>query len=66
MERAVAGDIAAAPSPVLLLCLQYDAATGRYTLAVEKLFRLFAGATVLGIAGLLALLRRRRRAQRVT
>ena len=66
VERAAAGDIAAAPSPVLLLCFQYDAATGRYTLAVEKLLRLLAGATVLGIAGLLVLLRRRRRAQRVT
>ncbi len=66
VEQAAAGDVADAPSPVLLLCFHYDAATGRYTLAIEKLLRLLAGATVLGIAGLLALLHRRRRAQRVT
>ena len=65
--QAAAGYVADAPSPVvLLLCFHYDAATGRYTLAVEKLLRLFAGATVLGIAGLLVLLHRRRRDQRVT
>ena len=65
VEQAAAGYVADAPSPVLLLCFHYDAATGRYTLAIEKLLRLLAGAAILGIAGLLAMLHRRRRAQRV-
>lgn len=65
VDQAAAGAVADAPSPVLLLCFRYDAATGRYTLAIEKLLRLLAGVTVLGIAGLLVLLHRRR-AQRVT
>lgn len=66
VEQAAAGHVADAPSPVLLLCFRYDAATGRYTLAIERLLQLLAGATILGIAGLLIVLHRRRRAQRVT
>lgn len=47
-------------NPVLLLCFTYDAATGRYTLAVTQALRLAAAATVLGIAGGLAWLHRGR------
>ncbi len=58
--RAGHGGIAEAALPVLLLCFHFDSTTGRYTLAVEKVLRLGAGLTVLTIAGLLAVLHRRR------
>lgn len=38
-------------NPVLLLCFDYDPATGRYTPAVRKLVQAGAALTVLGIAG---------------
>ena len=40
------GGIARAVLPVLLLCFHYDPATGRYTLAIEKVLRLMALLTV--------------------
>ena len=40
----------AGANPVLLLCFHYDAATGRYTVAVEKLMRAGGDLTALGIA----------------
>ncbi len=52
--------VSAPPSPLLLLCFHYDAATGRYTLAIERVLRVAAGLTVLAIGGTLALARRRR------
>ena len=54
--RARAGVVAAAVSPVLLLCFHFDPTTGRYTLEILKLLQLFAGLTVLTIAGLLLIL----------
>ena len=56
LERANAGDIAAAASPVLLLCFHFDATTGRYTLDIIKLLRLAGILTVVVIAGTLFLL----------
>ena len=50
----------AAANPVLLLCFRYDAATGRYTLAVEKLLRIAAALTALAIGGTLWLAHRPR------
>ena len=50
--------VAAAALPVLLLCFHYDAATGRYTLAIEKLLRLAAILTVATLGGMILLLRR--------
>ena len=50
----------AAANPVLLLCFHYDAATGRYTLAVEKLLRIAAALTALAIGGTLWLAHRPR------
>ena len=58
--RAGHGGVAQAALPILLLCFHFDSTTGRYTLAVEKVLRLGAGVTVLTIAGLLAVLHRRR------
>ncbi len=46
---------------MLLLCFHYDAATGRYTLAVEKLLRIAAALTALAIGGTLWLAHRPRK-----
>ncbi len=51
----------AAANPVLLLCFHFDAATGRYTLAVEKLLRIAAALTALSIGGTLWLAHRGRK-----
>jgi protein SCO1/2 len=59
--RAAQGTIASAAMPVLLLCFNYDPATGRYTLAILKLLRLFAGLTVATIGVTLYLAFRRER-----
>ncbi|HEY7552266.1 MAG TPA: SCO family protein [Hyphomicrobiaceae bacterium] len=60
-SRAAQGTIASAPSPVLLLCFDYDSVTGRYTVAIVKLLRLFAALTVATIAVALYLAFRRER-----
>ena len=58
---ASAGGIAKAAVPLLLLCFHYDAATGRYTLAVMKVLRLGGILTVLTVGGTLLLAFRRER-----
>ena len=58
--RAGEGGIAQAALPILLLCFHFDAATGRYSFAIEKALRLMGGLTVLTIAGLLLTLHRKR------
>ena len=58
--RASSGGIARASLPVLLLCFHFDAATGRYTLAVEKVLRLMALLTVVTLGGTLLVLHRPR------
>lgn len=59
--RARGGAVAQGALPVLLLCFHYDPSTGRYTLAVIKLLRLFGGLTVVTVGGVLLLLHRYRR-----
>ncbi|MDQ6869399.1 MAG: SCO family protein [Pseudomonadota bacterium] len=63
VTRAAGGGIAAVASPVLLLCYDYDLATGRYTLAIMKLLRLASAITAAALAGALfiALRREKRR-----
>lgn len=56
--RAGAGGVAQASLPILLLCFHFDPATGRYTLAIEKVLRLMAVLTVLTLGGLLVVLHR--------
>ncbi len=56
--RAAQGEIARAASPVLLLCFHFDATTGRYTLAIEKILRLMGAVTVLTVGGVLIALHR--------
>ena len=48
-------------NPILLLCFHYDSTTGRYTLAVMKVLRLFAGLTVVAAVGTVVYLRRAER-----
>ncbi|MBV9757779.1 MAG: SCO family protein [Alphaproteobacteria bacterium] len=62
--RARSGGIARAALPVLLLCFHFDAATGRYTLAIMRIVRAVGALFVLSLGGLLAFigLSERRRA----
>ena len=55
------GGIGKAALPLLLLCFHFDAATGRYTLAIMKVIRLAGFVTVLTIATVLLLAFRRER-----
>jgi protein SCO1 len=48
-RRAAAGETAPAASPLLLLCYDLDAATGRYTFAIMKFLRV-ASAAIAGLA----------------
>jgi protein SCO1/2 len=43
---------------ILLFCCHYDAATGKYTLAIFKLIKLFGCLTIIGLALLITLLMR--------
>jgi protein SCO1 len=61
VQGASVGRIAAALSPVLLLCFHFDSSTGRYTLEIMKLLRLAAALTAVVIAGTLFVLFRRER-----
>jgi len=56
--------VSAPADRVLLLCYQYDPATGRYTVSVLKAVRLASGVAVASLAGLVGGLwwRGRRRA----
>jgi protein SCO1/2 len=60
LERAAAGGIAAAGSPLLLICFHFDPSTGRYSLEVLKVLRLAGIVAVLTLAGMLFLLFRRK------
>lgn len=60
VRLAAAARVATPPSPVLLLCFHYDASTGRYTLAIERVLRLAAALTAGALGGALLLLHRAR------
>jgi protein SCO1 len=59
LEQAAAGGIAAAGSPLLLICFHFDPTTGRYSLEILKVLRLAGIVAVLTVAGMLFLLSRR-------
>ena len=63
IERARTGGVAAASSPLLLLCFHFDESTGRYSLEIMKVIRLAGLLTVITLAGVLFLLFRRERGQ---
>lgn len=50
---------------VLLFCFHYDAAQGKYTLAIVNILKVAAGITILLLAGLLYLLMRKDKTQNV-
>jgi protein SCO1 len=45
VSRAASGEISSPASPILLLCFDFDASTGRYSVAIVKLLRLLSIAT---------------------
>jgi len=53
LERAGAGVIAKRPSPILLLCFDYDPRTGRYTLAIMRVVQLTSLIFALALASAL-------------
>lgn len=61
LSRAAEGRVNQEAIPVLLLCFHYDAATGRYSLAIMKVLRLAAALTVMVILGMLYVAHRRKR-----
>lgn len=63
LTDASAGKIGSPVARVLLFCYDYDAATGRYTLAIMRLIRIFGVATALAVGSFVTvmLLRDRRR-----
>ncbi len=63
LTRAKQGSIESAALPILLLCYDYDASTGRYTLAVMKLLRLAGAITVFTVGMTLWLAFRRDRSR---
>jgi len=63
--RARAGQIGSPIGRLLLLCYDYDAATGKYTLSILRLTRILGTATVAALGGFLfVMFRRERRQQR--
>jgi protein SCO1/2 len=65
VEQAAAGRVGSPVGRLLLLCYDYDPATGRYTLAVQRVIRVLGVATALGLATLVGTLiwRERRKAR---
>ena len=63
IKRAAAGRIGSPIGRLLLLCYDYDAATGKYTLAIVRLLRVLGIATAVSLGTfLLVMFRRERRA----
>jgi protein SCO1 len=56
---ASAGKIGTTVDRLLLFCYHYDAATGRYTPAIERALRVGGVLTIVVLGGLIAVLRRR-------
>ena len=64
LERARAGRIGSPIGRLLLLCYDYDAATGKYTLSILRLLRVLGTATALGLGGFLFVMFRREGTER--
>ncbi|MGZ3338100.1 MAG: SCO family protein, partial [Isosphaeraceae bacterium] len=64
IKRAATGRIGSPIGRLLLLCYDYDAATGKYTLSIVRLLRILGTATALSLGTfLLVMFRRERRGQ---
>jgi protein SCO1/2 len=59
LTEASEGRIGSPISRLLLFCYDYDAATGKYTLAIVRLIRVLGTATAVGLAALVYILLRR-------
>jgi protein SCO1 len=64
LARASAGRIGAPIGRLLLLCYDYDAATGKYTLSILRLIRILGTATAVALAGFMFVMFRREGRQR--
>ena len=64
LERAKAGRIGSPIGRLLLLCYDYDAATGKYTLSILRLIRVLGTATAVALAGFMFVMFRREGKQR--
>jgi protein SCO1/2 len=64
LERARAGRVGSPIGRLLLLCYDYDAATGKYTLSILRLTRILGTATAAALGGFLLVMFRRERTQR--
>ena len=64
IRRAAAGQIGSPISRLLLFCYDYDAATGKYTLAIVRIMRICGTLTAVSLGTYLLLMFRRERAVR--
>lgn len=61
IRRAASGRIGSPIAKLLLLCYDYDAATGKYTLSIVRLLRVFGTLTALSLGAYLLVMFRRER-----
>lgn len=66
IQRAQAGKIGSPLRQWLLLCYDYDAATGKYTLSILRLMRVLGVSTVLALGSFLFVMFRRERVRRLS
>ena len=64
LARAKAGRIGTPIGRLLLLCYDYDAATGKYTLSILRLIRILGTTTAVALAGFMFVMFRREARQR--
>ncbi len=64
LERARQGRVGAPIGRLLLLCYDYDAATGKYTLSILRLIRVLGTATAVALGSFVFVMFRRERDQR--
>ncbi len=63
LERARTGRVGSPIGRLLLLCYDYDAATGKYTLSILRLIRILGTATALALGSFLFMMLRKERRQ---
>lgn len=65
LQRAASGRIGSPIGRLLLLCYDYDAATGKYTLAIVRIIRVLCTITAVSLGTYLLVMFRRERTERV-
>jgi protein SCO1/2 len=66
LQRAAVGQVGSPIGRLLLLCYDYDSATGKYTLSILRLLRIFGTLTAVALVGSVLLLLRHERTKRDT